>query len=149
NANSLQPAESGVPLVHVTHGRSFPQSAECPDAANPQYHLLANPHVIVTAVELRGDVPIFRGIFRDVRVQEIEWNPSDLNAPDTGPNFSAGKRDVDKKRQPIGFGFRYERKIEEIVFRIPFLLPAVDIEVLPKVPLAVHEPDAGEGNAEV
>src|SRR5262249_6995229 len=44
---------------------------------------------------------------------------------------------------------RDQWQIEKIIFRVAFLLPAIDVEVLPEVAFAIHQPDADERNAEV
>ena len=42
-----------------------------------------------------------------------------------------------------------ERQVEEVVFGIAFLLPAVDGEILAEVAFAVHQADADERQAEI
>ena len=60
-----------------------------------------------------------------------------------------GNGTLDQQRRAVRLGFRDQRQVEEVVFRIAFLLPAVDVEVLAEVALAVHQADADERQAEV
>ena len=51
-----------VPFVHVVHGRLVAQFLQRPQAPNTQHDLLADALVMVAAVELVGDLAIFRPI---------------------------------------------------------------------------------------
>jgi len=54
----------------VPNRRVQPHSPQCFDPAYPQEDLLADPHLLVTAVELVGDHPVFRGVPGKVRIKE-------------------------------------------------------------------------------
>src|SRR5262249_34090949 len=123
--------------------------AQRANAADTQDHLLADAHVGVAAVELGGDAPVLGGVLWDVGIEQVERNAADLDAPDAGPDFAARERHTDQERRTVWLRFGDERQVEEVVFRIAFLLPAIDVEILAEVTLAVHQADAHEGNAEV
>src|SRR5207248_4384987 len=61
----------------------------------------------------------------------------------------AGQVDRDEQRLTVRAEFGDEREVEEVVLGVPLLLPAVHVQVLPEVPLAVHQADADERQAEV
>src|SRR5262245_20800068 len=52
-------------------------------------------------------------------------------------------------RRAVGLQFGDEREAEEVILGVAFLLPAVGVQVLAKVPFAEHETDAAQGQAKV
>jgi hypothetical protein len=62
---------------------------------------------------------------------------------------AAGEFDGDSDRLAVLAAFEPARHVEEVVFRVAFLLPAVGVEVLPEVALLVHEADRHERQAQV
>ena len=149
-ANALQHAEGGVPFVHVADRRLLLMALQRADAADAQDHLLADAHVLVAAVKPGRDLPIFRVVLRDVRVEEIKRHrgpPESARCAATTSRPGIGT--LTSSGVPSGLGFRNQRQIEEIVLGIAFLLPAVDVEVLAEVAFAVHQAHADERHAQV
>ena len=97
--NAFQPAERGVPLVHVAHGRRLAQRPQGPDAADAQHHLLADAHVVIAAVEPGRDLPIVGVVLRNVRVEQIERDAADIDPPDANPHIAARQGDADQQRR--------------------------------------------------
>ncbi len=127
----------------------FPEGVECPDSADAEDDFLLNAGVRIAAVEPCRDGPVVRRVFGDVRVEQIERHPSDLNPPDAKHHLPPRQRGRDEERLPFRVEFGNQREGEEVVFRIPLLLPAVHVQVLAEVAFAVHERDADEWHAEV
>ena len=150
DADALQAAKGTMPLVHVADGRRLAQGAQGHDAADAQHHLLADAHVAVAAVQPGGDGAVLRRVLRDVGVEQIQRHAADLDAPDAaraprGRGTACGS----VIGAPSRLQFRDERQVEEIVFGIAFLLPAIDGEILAEVALAVHQADAHQRQAEI
>src|SRR5579875_3952332 len=147
--NALQTTKGAMALVHVADSRWLTQSAQGHDSADAQHHLLADAHVIVAAVEPGRDGAVFRCVLRDVGVQQIQRYPPDLDAPDADVDLAAREGDADGQRSPVTIQLGDERQIEEIIFRIAFLLPTIDGEVLAEITLAVHQANAHQWQTEV
>ena len=64
-------------------------------------------------------------------------------------DLAAGKPTLDEQRVAVRLRRGIERQVEEVVLRVALLLPAVDVQVLAEVALAVHQADADERHAEV
>ena len=65
-------------------------------------------------------------------------------------HLAAGQRHADQQRRAVRRCVSgIERQVEEVVLGVALLLPAVDVEVLAEVALAVHQADADERQAEV
>ena len=65
----LQGDKAGMPLVKV-EGLHIPVSkvTKYPQAAYTQYELLAKPVPVVASIELIGECPVLRSVFRKVSV---------------------------------------------------------------------------------
>ena len=65
------------------------------------------------------------------------------------PHLAARQRHADQQRRAVRLGLGDQRQVEEVVFGIALLLPAVDVEVLAEIALAIHQADADQRNAQV
>ena len=148
-ADALEAAKGAMALVHVADRRRLAQRPQRADAADAEDHFLADAHVHVAAVEAGRDRAVFRRVLRDVGVEQVERHAADLDAPDAELHLAAGERHSDEQGRAVVADLRDQRQVEEVVFRVALLLPAVHGEVLAEVALAVHEADADERQAEV
>ena len=89
------------------------QGAETADSEN---HLLLEAHLFAAAVELVGDVLIAGIVFRDVGVEQVERNPSDLRFPDLRVDRATGKVHADAQRFSLRGSLRLNRQVVEVVF---------------------------------
>jgi hypothetical protein len=136
-------------FIHVANFGLNTEQLEGSKAANPQEDLLLDAHFLVTAIKLGSDFSILPGVFFKACVEEEEWDSANLSLPDTGfycviPNFQA-----DGSGRSIAVPFKADWHVIEIVFRIYFLLPPFDVQVLTEISLAVEKPDPEKGNAQV
>ena len=66
--------EARMPLVEMEgFDIPVPEVAEDPEAAYPEYQLLAEPVPVVAAVEFVCQRPVFRRVFRKVGIKEEDW----------------------------------------------------------------------------
>src|SRR5271170_3786331 len=71
--SSFNTQEGGMSFVHMINGRLAAHFLERSEAPNAQYNLLANPLMIVAAIELVGNLAIFRRcVKRDVGVEQVQ-----------------------------------------------------------------------------
>src|SRR5262249_51962837 len=111
--------------------------------------LLLDARVLIAAVELRRNRPIFRPILRNVRIEQVEWNAPDLDAPDAKQHLAAGQRCGDQRRIARGISLGNERQRKEVVFGEALLLPPLRVQILAEVPFAIHQADADEWDAQI
>ena len=136
-------------LVHVTDAGVDSQRLQGPDSADSQQHLLPDPHFAVAAVQNRGDFAVVRFVAFEVGVEQEKGDAADVGAPYPGGYGAVRVGDLDGQGGPRGVGDRLDRKAVEVVLGIGLELPAVRVERLPEVPLAIQETDPGQGEAEV
>src|SRR5262245_66315194 len=129
-------------LVHMADGRLFPDCPQSAEAADPENDLLLNASLYVPAIELGGDVPVFGAVLRDVAVKQVHWDAADLDPPNASVDLAPRERHRDRKRRTVLVRFRNQWQVEEVVLRVPLLLPPVHVQVLAEVPLPVPEADA-------
>ena len=85
----------------------------------------------------------------DVRVEQVQLEPADRDAPDLRLDGAARVLDADRQRPAAGLAHQLDRHVEQIVLGVVLLLPAVDVQILAEVALLVHQADADERNAEI
>jgi hypothetical protein len=137
--DALQHRERRVPLIHVAHRGDLPEQLERANAADAQNDLLLDPRVLIAAIQLGGDGPVLLPVLWDVRVEQIQRDPPDLDAPDAQEHVAAGQGRGGDERLARGVELGDEGEGEEVVLGIALLLPPLGVQVLPKIPLAVHE----------
>ena len=80
-ADPLQPEEAGVALVGVEHVGLQAEGPQRPHAADAEHDLLAQPVVLVAAVEAVGDGDAVGGVAVDVGVEEVQRDAADVGPP--------------------------------------------------------------------
>ena len=123
----------------------LPRARRRPDAADAQHHFLPDAHVVIAAVEPGGDLAIVGAVLRNVACRAgraARGRPGSARCASRrrGP----GKGTLIKSGVPSGLRLGDQRQIEEVVLGIAFLLPAVDVEILAEIALAVHQADADQ-----
>ena len=88
-ADALERKERGVSFVHVKNFRINAERGEGFDAANPEHHLLPNPHFEIAAVKLGGDKPILGVVFGNVGIEKVKSDAADVQLPNFREDFAA------------------------------------------------------------
>ena len=83
-ADPLEAEEAGVALVGVEHLGLEAEGAQRPHPADAEHDLLAQPVVLVAAVEAVGDGDAVGGVALDVGVEQVQRDAPDVGAPDVG-----------------------------------------------------------------
>ena len=141
--DALQAEETGVALVGVEHLRGLADRLQRPDAAHAEQDLLADPVFGSSAVEPVGDVAHFVVVVVHVGVEQVQLHPSHLGQPDLSHEGTTAQ--VDRDLLAVHQGQRHCVGVED---RVVLLLPASRVELLAEVPVAVHQPDAGQRHAQ-
>ncbi len=70
-------------FVHVANGRAQVERVQCTDAADPHQNFLTNAGATVATIQAVGQVAVFfQRVIRDVTIQQVERDTSDLHLPD-------------------------------------------------------------------
>ena len=101
-ADSFEPEESGVALVGVEHLRMDVECAQGAHASDAQDDLLAQPVLLVAAVEAVGDEPIGRGVVLDVGVEQVQRDPPHRRLPHRHVDLDAAIRHGMSLRDWVG-----------------------------------------------
>src|SRR5450755_1711990 len=72
-----------------------------------------------------------------------------LHLPATQPETVAGRSNFQPEQLPVGLAQRSERKLTWIVIRVERLLPAIVVDHLSEVALAVEQPDTHDRYTEI
>ena len=139
-----RPRKPAWPSLVWNTWASIPSAVERPDAADAEQDLLPEPVLDVAAVEAVGDRPELGVVLLDVGVEEVERHPPDVGPPHPGRQRCAGKIDGDGDALAERHGHAVGIEIG-----VALLLPALDVEDLPEVPVLVEEADADERDAEI
>ena len=114
-------ASAKVSLSSMTSWRIFsrPTNAACPSfrwrivglqseageraqSSEAQHDLLADARLLVSAVELRGDLAVLGGIVGDVGIEQEEGNPADAHEPHQHLDHPVPHRQSDRRGRPSG-----------------------------------------------
>jgi hypothetical protein len=117
-ANAFQSQEGRMALVHVVDGGAQAQRRQGTDTADAQQDFLANAQIMIAAVKLVGDVPIFGPVVGDVGVEQAKGHPPHLRAPHLGFDHPAGILDLDRQGGPAQLALEHDGQVVEIVLGI-------------------------------
>ena len=125
-------------LVHVIDLRMDAEGVQGSHAAYPEDDLLPDPHLQITAIKLFRDQTVFGRILLDIRIEQIEFDPADLELPDLRRDAPAKNGDVNVKRLISDFGFP-QRQMIEVLVEAHSLLPTILVDLLLEVTVAVQQ----------
>ena len=148
-ADGFEDGEAAVAFVEMENAGRDAHGLERAEAADAEQQLLADAGAGVAAVEARGGLAVFRGVAGDVGVEQEEIAAADLDLPDLGANGSAAGVDFDHDGLAVEPDGGLHGELVDVGLEVLFLLPALFVEVLQEVALAVEEADADEGNVEI
>jgi hypothetical protein len=154
-ADPLDAEEARVPLVGVVDLRrrrpgELAVGAQRPHAADAEQHLLAQPVVLVAAVEAVGDPALGRRVLLDVAVEQQQRHPADLGPPHVREQRAPlGQRDVDDDGGAVGLAQQLQREAVRVERGVVLELPAVAGQALGEVPGPVEQAHADQREAQV
>ena len=147
--NALQSLEGGVPLVYMTDTWAYIESLQRPLAADAQQDFLTNSHFGVAAVENGSDLAVSALVLLDVGIEQIERDPSDIDRPDLGVDRPVRTGHLDDERSSGRCRHQLHWHLVEVALRVELGLPAVRIQYLFEVPLAIEQPHADEWQSQI
>ena len=69
-ADQLQREKRRVPFIHVVDRRLDAHRVQRMDAADAEHDLLLDPHLVIAAVKLRGDLAVLLRVLRQIRIEQ-------------------------------------------------------------------------------
>ena len=148
-ADPLQRDERGVALVEMPHRRRDAQRPQGADAADAEDDLLLDARLPVPAVEARRQFTVPRGVLGEVRVEQVQADAAEPDAPHRRQHRPVTERHRRDARPPLRRQRRGDRRLGPRQPLVVLLLPAVVRHALVEVALRIHEADADERHAEV
>ena len=115
-----------------------------PIAANAQHDLLLQTHFQISPIQLVGDLPIFRRIFRKIGVQQKQSQPAHIDRPHLSGNRAVRQFDLH-----ANLGHRVDRQSMKVVVLVRLLLPARSIEILAKVALLIQQSHSHQRQSQI
>src|SRR6185312_6752074 len=141
--------ETAVSFVQVVHARSNPQGAQSARSTHAQQQFLTNPDAAVSSVETRGKLAVFRSIAFHIGIQQEQVTAADFYAPDFGADDFAASVNLHDDGLAVRADCRLHGQLAYIALQVFFLLPAVAVEALVKVSLAVEQSDADQRDSKI
>ena len=77
----LQGQEGRVPFIGMPHGRGDPERTQHAHTADSQKNFLADPHLLIPAIESSGEGAVFWAVFRHVRIDEKQRDSAHQQFP--------------------------------------------------------------------
>src|SRR5438045_4074772 len=131
-SNALEAEKGGVAFVHVENVRLDPERAQGIDAADAEHDLLSHSHFEVAAVKLGGDKSIFRVVLRDIGVEQVTFDATDLKLPNPRVNIAVQSRHRHQQGAIVAPDFP-DRKMMKILIETDRVLAPVLVDVLPEI----------------
>ena len=145
-ADALQAQEPGVALVGVEHLGLDAHGLQRPDPADAQQDLLAQPVLGVAAVEPVGDAAQVVAVLLDVGVEEVQRHPAHVRLPQLRHQRVLVGGQVHLDPHVLTQRERHDVRVEQ---QVALLLPAVGVEALAEVAVAVEQAHAHQRHAQV
>ena len=148
-ADALEDEEGGVPFIHVVDGRRDAELVQEHDAAHAEEDFLTDAEVPVRHVQAVRDLTVIGGIFGQIGVHEVELDGTHAHKPDPGEEPALRELQADLKRIACAVPDELHGKLGDIVLRVDGDLPAVLVDLLFKVAVAVEEADGHQRDIEI
>ena len=148
-ADALEDEEGGVPFIHVVDGRRDAELVQEHDAAHAEEDFLTDAEIPVRHVQAVRDLTVIGGIFGQIGVHEVELDGTHAHKPDPGEEPALRELQADLKRIACAVPDELHGKLGDIVLRVDGDLPAVLVDLLFKVAVAVEEADGHQRDIEI
>src|SRR5205823_8470339 len=110
------------------------------DAADTEHDLLPHSHFEIAAVKLGCDESIFRAVLRDIGVEQVKFDASDLKFPNAGVNIAVQNPHRHQKCAIVAPDFP-NRQMMKILIEADRVLDSVLVDFLPEISVSVEQAD--------
>src|SRR5215213_657081 len=111
------------------------------NSANAKQHLLHDARFTITAVEMSGDPAISFRVFRNVCIEKIEDDASDIGPPHLGQDVALTDQHFDAQRCAVVVLDEVNRKIVWKRLTVVLFLPPVGAQSLAEITVAIQQTD--------
>src|SRR5437660_5287122 len=146
--NPLEAEKGGVAFVHVENVRLDPERAQGVDAADTEHDLLSHSHFEVAAVKLGGDESIFRVVLRDIGVEQVKLDATDLKLPNASVNIAVQNPHCHQQCAIVAPDLP-DRKIMKILIETDRVLDPVLVDFLSEISVSIEQADGDKIQVEV
>src|SRR5439155_7154194 len=136
-------------FIQMKNRRRNLQVVQQAHAANSQSHFLHETRFAIAAVKMTGNQSIDLFIVADVGVQQVERNPADVCLPDARLHGSTAHIDFNKQRNAFASPHQFQREFADVAFAISFLLPALRIDALLEIAIAIKQTDSNQRQIQI
>ena len=147
--DGFEHCKSAVTFVQMQHAGRYAHSLQRAESTDPEQQLLANAHAAVAAIQARSEFAVLGSITLDIRIKKQQVAPAHLHPPDFGANNAAAGYEIHFHGLAIFADGRLHGKLIDVSLEVLLLLPAVAIQALAEVALAVEQSNADQGNVQV
>ena len=146
-ANRLEHGKAAVSFVQVQNAGRDPHRLQRAKTADAEQQFLADPRCAPSPpYKSRRQFAILRSISFDVGIQQQQIAAADLHAPDFRADRAGACLDLHRHGLAVDSDGGFHRQLVDVRLQIFFLLPAVAIEALAEISLAVKQADADQRN---
>src|SRR5438128_8149104 len=146
--NPLEAEKRGVAFVHVENVRLDPERAQGIDAADTEHDLLPHSHFEIAAVKLGGDESIFRVVLRNIGVEQVKFDASDLKFPNPSVNITVQNPYCHQQRAIVAPDLP-DRQMMKILIETDRVLNSVLVDFLPEISVSIEQADRDKIQVEV
>ena len=146
-SNGLQNRKDAMPLIQVQDSGSEPHRTQSTISPHAQQQFLTDSRTPVSTVEPRGQLAVLGSISFDIGIEKKKIAAADFDAPDFYADGAAERLDIDRRCFALASDGRLHRQLIDVGRKVFFPLPAISIQALAKIALAIKQPNAGQGNA--
>ena len=148
-ANRFEHRKSAVPFVQVQNAGRDSHRFQGAEASTPKQQFLADSNAAIAAIQPRSELAILRRVSFDVRIEQEQIAASHLHAPHFRADRAAARLNLHGDRFALGADGRFHGHVADIGLKVFFLLPAILVQALPEIALAVKQSDPNQGNAQI
>ena len=103
--NAFECEKGGVAFVHVKNFRFDSEGIQSVDAADPKDDFLAHSHFEIAPIKLSRDQAVFRFVLRNIGVEQVKIDASDVKFPKARVYSALENSDLDQERAIFASNF--------------------------------------------
>src|ERR1019366_783933 len=144
-ANRFEDRKSAMSFVEVKNPRRDTERFQGAQAADTQKQFLMHANPAVAPVQTRGHHAVLRGIAFHVGVEKKQITTAHFHAPDFCADRTMAGINLHYDRSAVLPDGRFHCQLVDIGFEVLLALPAVAIESLAEISLAIKQAHANQG----
>src|SRR5208283_2135385 len=147
--NGFQHGKSAVPFVEVKNPRGDTERFQRAQTAYTQQYFLVHTHAAIAAVQTRSHIAVFGSIAVYIGVEEKQITTADFHAPNFRIDRTMSGVDLHHDGSAIDSYGGFHGQVVDIDFEVLFALPAVAIQALTEISLAIKQAHGNQRDAQI